>query len=191
MSSPADILGHRIRDARKDAGLSQTELAQKIGLETHSSLSRWERGERLPPDDVVRQIAEATDRSTSFFYGGLSIREGQQGSHLDLEAYTVAKTVDEVLRAIPSLGFQGEYEGTIFEWMSELEPVKTSIPCNFYREDLDQIWRDAMDGKIEDIYRYAIEIDGKIQQREARRFLQFAPDFVKKKYDIPDEEVIY
>ena len=33
MSSPADILGHRIRDARKDAGLSQIAFSGHIGVE--------------------------------------------------------------------------------------------------------------------------------------------------------------
>jgi transcriptional regulator with XRE-family HTH domain len=60
-------LGRRIKQAREEAGLSQTELADRIGLRHPQSISNYERGETEVPGKRIRRIAEVTGRPLSFF----------------------------------------------------------------------------------------------------------------------------
>ena len=52
--------GSRIREARRSAGLSQTELGRRVGV-LQCTISDWERGEHRPPDARKMQLAEALD----------------------------------------------------------------------------------------------------------------------------------
>ena len=47
-------LGAELRRLRREAGLSQRKLTQLIGLSAHSNLGEYERGDRIPPGDIVR-----------------------------------------------------------------------------------------------------------------------------------------
>ncbi|HEV2283148.1 MAG TPA: helix-turn-helix transcriptional regulator, partial [bacterium] len=40
--------GRRVHDARREAGLSQTELARALGLRSGVAVGDWERGKALP-----------------------------------------------------------------------------------------------------------------------------------------------
>lgn len=61
-------LGVRIKQAREDADLTQSELADRIGLKNGAqSVSRYERGETDVPMRRLRRIAEATGRPLDFF----------------------------------------------------------------------------------------------------------------------------
>ena len=53
-------IGRSITQHRKTAGLSQAELAERLGLD-QPSVSRWERGERAPGADMLALIAYALD----------------------------------------------------------------------------------------------------------------------------------
>ena len=51
-------LGELIREARRRAGMSQAELAAKVGT-TQSAVSRWERGHETPRADTLVEILRA------------------------------------------------------------------------------------------------------------------------------------
>lgn len=55
-------IGEQIRKARIRAGLTQGELAQKLGI-SYQSIGQWERSQRNPKLDTIRKIAEALDVS--------------------------------------------------------------------------------------------------------------------------------
>lgn len=57
-------IGTRIRKYREDRGLSQKELAQKIGV-SNSRISNWEQGINRPDADVIANICRALDVSAS------------------------------------------------------------------------------------------------------------------------------
>lgn len=48
-------LGEMLRDARKDAGMTQVELAEVLGVR-QGTVSRWEKG--WPPGDEYREVIE-------------------------------------------------------------------------------------------------------------------------------------
>lgn len=68
---PADELrrrvGHRICAARKAAGLTQHELAQRFGY-TATAVSYWESGYREPSLDVLVGMAKALCVSLSWLF---------------------------------------------------------------------------------------------------------------------------
>ena len=55
----------RIRDLRKRAGLTQADLAQRLGVDT-SLISRWEKGEREPSPQQTMDIARAVGVTLDF-----------------------------------------------------------------------------------------------------------------------------
>ena len=50
--------GHLIREARRLGGLTQAELAARLGT-TQSAVSNWERGRETPRVDTLARILEA------------------------------------------------------------------------------------------------------------------------------------
>lgn len=58
--SPQILIGRRIRAARERAGLSQTELGDRLDR-TATSISYWENGQRSPGVDDLLQLAGALD----------------------------------------------------------------------------------------------------------------------------------
>lgn len=62
----ATVLGSRIRQARRAAGLSQSQLAEKIGAHV-TSISDWERGANAPTMRHLTSVAEATGQSLDWF----------------------------------------------------------------------------------------------------------------------------
>lgn len=52
------VFGKRVRELRKERGLSQIELAAKVGID-RSYMGFLERGERNPSLEVIAKIADA------------------------------------------------------------------------------------------------------------------------------------
>lgn len=61
-------IGHRIKQARQNAGLSQRRLAEAIGV-THGSVGQWESHKKMPGRENLRLIAEATGVSADQLLG--------------------------------------------------------------------------------------------------------------------------
>lgn len=60
--------GGRLKRTRADAGMSQTELADRAGL-TPSAVSQLESGERLPAFKTLSQLAAALNSSVGYLVG--------------------------------------------------------------------------------------------------------------------------
>lgn len=60
--------GNKLKQLRKDAGLTQVQLANKLGL-TKSVISFYELQERAPSPDVLIQLAQIFHVSTDFLLG--------------------------------------------------------------------------------------------------------------------------
>ena len=69
--------GRRIRAAReafRDVGMKQTQLAEKIGV-SQQRLQQWEAGKHDPPSALVRKVADALDVSLQYLLMGQEIKE--------------------------------------------------------------------------------------------------------------------
>src|SRR6185312_2981975 len=74
-------VGQRIREFRKDAGLSQTELADQIGV-TYQQLQKYENGINRVGSGRLLQIACALGVPITDLFGGLSRPTNKQGQAL-------------------------------------------------------------------------------------------------------------
>ena len=83
--------GQRIRDARKAAGLTQKELAQRLGL-SFQSVAQWENDLRNPKIETLQKIAEALEISPEKLFGSREER-----------ILCIQKTLDDVQRDIDEM----------------------------------------------------------------------------------------
>jgi transcriptional regulator with XRE-family HTH domain len=60
-------IGGRIAEARAAAGLTQTELAARIGHAART-VQAWESNDRHPRMDALRQLALALGQDVAWFY---------------------------------------------------------------------------------------------------------------------------
>lgn len=68
-AAAADSAAGRVREARKLAGMSQAELARRIGIH-RSSVRHWESGRSGPSDENLKQAAEALGVTAVSLWGG-------------------------------------------------------------------------------------------------------------------------
>lgn len=67
-------IGDRIREERESAGLTQLELANKIGI-TPQAVSQYERGIKNPKITTIYKFADAIGVSPSKLFDGIKIEE--------------------------------------------------------------------------------------------------------------------
>ena len=60
---------NRIRERRKQLGMTQEELATKMGFKTKGSISEIEAGERNLPTSKIKQFAEVLDTTPAYLMG--------------------------------------------------------------------------------------------------------------------------
>ena len=63
-----NILCENIRTYRKESGMTQKELAEKLGI-SDKTVSRWESGVQLPEASLLPELAEAFGTSIDQLYG--------------------------------------------------------------------------------------------------------------------------
>ena len=62
------MIGERLQELRKDAGLSQKDLAEKLCL-SHHSISYYERDKSIPTDETKIKIAQLFNVSLDYLLG--------------------------------------------------------------------------------------------------------------------------
>lgn len=66
MKKDLSLFARRLREARKNAHISQLELGEKVGV-SDKSISAYEQGRAEPPFQKLKKIAELTNQSITFF----------------------------------------------------------------------------------------------------------------------------
>lgn len=69
-----NILGKRIELERTRLGLNQIELAKKLDLSSSASISQYEKGDRIPSDDIKLKMTEIFNCSLDYLLGKTDIR---------------------------------------------------------------------------------------------------------------------
>ena len=71
-------IGDRIKEARERAGLSQQELADRIGIRAsgRQRVCGWESGLRTPLRATIDQIAQATGTTPAWIVYGVGEMDG-------------------------------------------------------------------------------------------------------------------
>lgn len=89
-------LGNRIRDARIKAGLTQAQLAAKVGLTTIQTIGGYEAGRQLPPLSRLASIAQVTGLPIEFF-----VSDSKDPTRAGLEALVLhqQRTIEQFIEA--------------------------------------------------------------------------------------------
>ena len=82
--------GPRIQAARKAKGLTQKELADRLGVQ-NTTVSNWENNLTEPNGDLIRQLCEVLDLTPNELYGMTDS----------------TSTLDDLIRAEPIAAYQG------------------------------------------------------------------------------------
>lgn len=69
MSIKTNKLGKRIQELRKNKKMSQSELADKVGL-TYTQIGRYETKGVQPPAEILKRMANALDTSVEYLLSG-------------------------------------------------------------------------------------------------------------------------
>ena len=67
-------IGERIKSARKQAGMTQQELADRLET-SYVGISLWESGKRRPKQESLKRIAEVLNIPVAYFTEGNSMSE--------------------------------------------------------------------------------------------------------------------
>jgi len=86
-------LARRIAEARRQAGLTQADLADRLGV-AQSTLARWESGAREPARAVVRRLAQLLRVSAGWLESG----EGAAGGRAAGPPQTAVQTGDRAVQ---------------------------------------------------------------------------------------------
>ncbi len=98
------IVGPKFKEIRKEANISLKELAQKVGVVSTSTLSRWERGEEGLPVEIFEKLLTSMNISytrlnsaNSDIYIHTSDIEGSNNTSSDAKPTTPAEPVTKTL----------------------------------------------------------------------------------------------
>lgn len=79
------MLAENLKCIRKEKGLSQEELAVKVGV-VRQTISKWEKGLSVPDSGLLIELAEALDTSVSTLLGEKIATEENRDENNDLKA---------------------------------------------------------------------------------------------------------
>lgn len=105
MGTDTGGVGARLRTARRGTGLTQRQLAEKLGVES-ITVSRWERGVTTPSLPRLRRIAELTETTVSDLVRSPDAQttQGAELAALREELAETREIVDRIARALERLG---------------------------------------------------------------------------------------
>ena len=162
------LLGERIREARQAAGLTESELADRLGL-VEEDVAEYESGARDASAQVER-IAEATGRPSSWFRGEAEAPgvEGAVEEALDnaTEAAARSEPEDELDRLFASLARQRDElrrrQVESDRRAEELESRTADLDARDRelrqsQEEFEQEWIERL-GEFEELQRQVIEV---------------------------------
>ena len=95
-------MGEKIKDRRKALGMTQQELAEKIGFKTRSHISLIEQGERNIPVNKIKELAKILDISPEYLVGWRNTLESSSDSKVMVnnKSHDILDTTSDPLRII-------------------------------------------------------------------------------------------
>jgi len=91
-------IGRKIRALRLQRGLSQTSLAEGIGL-TFQQVQKYEKGTNRVSAGRLQKIADMLDTPVTFFFGGMGAAAKKRDKRDDGIAYLQTKGAMRLMRA--------------------------------------------------------------------------------------------
>lgn len=133
--------GKRIKEARKEAGLTQQELAERLGISS-VNISQFENDKRNPKFETLSKIASAIGIS---IYELIDLQEVNSDDYIQL--IEIDEKIKELNISIPAWRAQGHYEIAAEEEKKRSALLKKRY---FIENTLDKESKNAIE-KISDI----------------------------------------
>lgn len=95
-------MGEKIKDRRKALGMTQQELAEKMGFKTRSHISLIEQGERNIPVNKIKKLAKILDISPEYLVGWRNTLESSSDSKVMVnnKSHDILDTTRDPLKLI-------------------------------------------------------------------------------------------
>ena len=95
-------MGEKIKNRRKVLGMTQQELAEKMGFKTRSNISLIEQGERNIPANKIKKLAKILDISPEYLVGWRNTLESSSYSKVMVnnKSHDILDTTRDPLRLI-------------------------------------------------------------------------------------------
>lgn len=93
------ITGNTIKSLRETKGLTQSELAEKIGVSS-KAVSKWETAKGLPDISLIEPISKALGVSVMELFSGNTITNKNISSNILRSKFYVCPVCDNVIRAV-------------------------------------------------------------------------------------------
>ena len=148
-------VGERIRKARKDAGLTQNQLAARLSI-SYVNISQLERGERNPGVDTLQRIADALDLPVGELLGTVPQPDRDYERVCD-----ALDTADLCLEAVGIGDGTGPDGDRYYVWHKDAESVeedREEYSFRELREVVERVTRDA-ETRRQDYFRKRLDAE--------------------------------
>ena len=174
------VFASRLKNLREEAGLSQGELAQKLGASSRGSISFYEKCDRVPDILFLRRVSEFFNVSTEYLLGisdvkapdvnikamceytGLNEKTILKLHEMESQDFCVTKEFIDAFLA--SRNLERVFERNVRRAIMALIALAKNTPKNGGSIDLIKI-REMADGDYQDYVKTAISYD----ENEARQ----------------------
>ena len=86
-------LGEKLRSARKNAGLTQEQLSEKL-LVSRQAITKWEAGKGMPDIENLKQLSKLLNISIDYLLdGGEVIDLSAMREEINLDDYTYTRKI--------------------------------------------------------------------------------------------------
>ena len=96
MPHPTDVyVGRRVREARAARGMSQSALAEKLGV-SFQQVQKYEKGTNRIGSSRLWDICSVVDVPITYFFEGLDVGHGKDDPHLARRTIKLAKEIEQI-----------------------------------------------------------------------------------------------
>lgn len=175
-------IGERIRALRTEQGISQNELADKVGLTSKTTICKIENGERCLTLKNLKPFADALGVNINYIMNGTESEEIASTNDLDAFGERIKKRRKELNLSQEQLAYMVGY--TTKDSICKIEYGEINVPLDkilALSEALD-ISLSEMFGEdmyIDD-YRHIMSIISKASPKELRQIRMFVDTFRKE-----------
>ena len=101
-------IGDRIKSRREELGMSQEELAKKVGYKSRSSVNKIEIDERGLPQSKIVLFAKALETTPAYLMGWIDIAEENKPTKEELELFRKSTYENLVIAEMKKMNQKGQ-----------------------------------------------------------------------------------
>lgn len=95
---------NRFAQLRDEAGMTQEQLAERLGYTNSQTISTWELGTRQPKTETLERLADMYETSVDYLLGRTSIREPYPKTSEETEKPETSGDHDKIMAVLKETG---------------------------------------------------------------------------------------